>query len=426
MTAVADPDDVATSGRSGGTLRRAGRALREPAYRWWFGSQVMSSSGTMTQGVAQSWLILQMTGRAFDLGLLSVVTWAPVLLGGAWAGAVVDRVDRRRLLAITQAAFIVLCTAQAILIGTGAMRAWMIFAFGLAGGVVTAIDGPARQVYVLELVGRDHLASAVGLNEVVLNAARIFGPAIGGVLLATVGAGPCFAVNAASYLPVLFLLARYRPRPLDDVPVRGPRPKVADGLRAVAGDPAIGACMLIAIATGMLFNLGVAVPVLARQTFHLGGGGYGALMAAFGIGAVPGAIAAASTSGHPTGTNIRRLSVVTTVLILLTAAAPGAIAAFVGIAVAGFFSIWLIAIANTLVQLRSRPEMRGLVMGVWTMALPGSVPVTGMIAALVGQVAGGRAAFGLSGAALLVVCAVTWRRLGSAQAVETVPASTRT
>jgi hypothetical protein len=410
----------------GNPLRRAGRALREPAYRWWFGSQVLSSSGSMTQGVAGSWLILQMTGRAIDLGLLAAVTWAPVLLGGAWAGGLVDRVGRRRLLTITQCAYIVLCVAQAVLIGTGEIEAWMLYAFGLATGVVTAIDAPARQVYVLELVGREHLASAVGLNEVVINAARIFGPAVGGVLLATVGAGPCFAVNALSYLPVLFLLARYTPRRLDDVPPARRRPKVADGLRAVVADPEISACMLIAIAAGMLFNLGVSVPLLAGQAFHLGGGGYGALMAMFGIGAVPGAIAAASTSGHPTGTNIRRLTVITAVLVLLVAAAPVAIVAFAGIAVAGFCSIWLIAIANTLVQLRARPEMRGLVMGVWTMALPGSIPVTGLLAAAVGQLAGGRASFGLTGVALLIAGIATWRMLGSGQTARTMPASTLT
>ncbi len=171
--------------------------------------------------------------------------------------------------------------------------------------------------------------------------------------------------------------------------------------------------MLIAIAAGMLFNLGVSVPLLASQAFHLGGGGYGALMAAFGIGAVPGAIAAASTSGHPTGTTIRRLTVLTAVAGLLTAVSPYTVLAFVGIGLSGFCSIWLIAIANTLVQLRSRPDMRGLIMGVWTMALPGSIPVTGLIAAFVGQVAGARASFGLTGVALLIAGAATWRMLGS-------------
>lgn len=381
----------------------------------------------MTQGVAQAWLVLQMTGRPIDLGLLSVVTWAPILVGGAWAGALADRFDRRRLLTVTQFIFIALCVTQAVLIGTGDIRVWMIFLFGFATGAVSAIDAPARQVYVLELVGRDHLASAVGLNEVVINAARVFGPAVGGVLLATVGAGTCFTVNALSYVPVLFMLARYAPRRIDEV---RRRPRVVEGLRAVARDPATSSCMVIALAAGMLFNLSIAVPLLASQVFQLGGGGFGALMAAFGIGAVPGAIAAASTSGHPTGTSIRRLAVLTAIAVLATAAAPFAAVAFVGIALSGFCSIWLIAIANTLVQLRAAPEMRGVVMGVWSMVLMGSLPVTGMIAAAVGELAGGRASFGLTGVALLAAGLGTWRRLGrteiGAQAVVTEPASTLT
>src|SRR5262249_7622139 len=178
-------------------LQQIATSLQIPGYRWWFLSQILSASGTMTQGVAMSWLVLQLTGRGIDLGLLGAATFGPVLVLGAWGGAVVDRVDRRRLLIATQGLFIALGALLAVASAAGAIQVWMLFAGALAGGCILAFDGPARQVYVLELVGSDRAASAVGLYEVVINASRVLGPAVGGILLATVGATACFAVNAA-------------------------------------------------------------------------------------------------------------------------------------------------------------------------------------------------------------------------------------
>jgi MFS family permease len=390
-------------------LLRAMHALRDPKYRWWFACQVFSSSGSMTQNVAQAWLVLQITHSALDLGIFGAVSWAPVLLGGAWAGVLVDRVDRRRLLIATQTIFIVLCTAQTALVGTGQIRLWMILIFGVLNGAAMAADGPARQVYVFELVGRDRLTSAVGLYEVIVNASRVFGPATGGILLATAGVAPCFGFNAVSYLPTLWLLLRFKPAAAAPAPVRPPAARLRDGLAAVRRSPQIRSCILVAFAAGMLFNLSVATPIFVSRVLHLGGGGYGAMMAAFGLGAVPGALMAASR--EPSGPRIRVLAVLTGAAIVGTALAPDVAGAFIGIAVAGFLSIWLVAGANTLVQLRSSPQLRGRIMGVWTMALPGGYPVTALIVALVTGV-NARAGFALAGITMLIIAAVTWTSLG--------------
>ena len=393
-------------------LGRAAHALRDPVYRRWFACQVFSSSGSMAQGVAQSWLILQLTGRAVDIGLFGVISSGPALLIGAWTGALVDRFDSRRLLIATQSLFIVLCAAQAVLVASGAVRLWMLLIFGACNGAVMAVDGPARQVYVFQLVGQDRLASAVGLYEVMLNASRVLGPAAGGVLLATVGTAACFGANAASFVPTLWLLLRIRPvapapaRPAVREPVR-----VRDGLAAVRRAPEIRSCILLAAAGGMLFNLSTITPLYARQVLHLGGGGFGALMACFGVGAVPGALLAAGSAGEPTGPRIRALALLTAGAILATALAPVPVAAFLGIAVTGFLSIWLVAAANTLVQLRSEPRLRGRVMGIWTMALPGTVPFTGMLSAVAAQV-NARAGVALAGVVLAVVAVITWTALG--------------
>jgi len=393
-------------------------SLRTPSFRWWFLSQVFSASGTMTQGVAQSWLVLRLTGSGLELGILGSCYMLPVLFGGPWAGALVDRVDRRRLLAVTQLLFILLAAALAALTFTGTVRVWMLFALAFATGAVSAPDGAARQVYVLDLVGRERLASAVSLNEVVINVSRVLGPATGGIFLATLGVPFCFVANAVSYLPPLaVLLAQRRRGSRSAAPIRpGPpgRGAVRAGLRYAWSTPALRYCLLMAAASGMLFNLGVGLPLLATRTFALGGGGYGLMMATFGAGGVAGALLAASGRGMPSGGSVRRLALLTGVAILATAVAPAAGLAFAALGVTGALSIWFIARANTLAQLRAVPSMRGRVMGVWVMALPGAQPITSPVVGFTAEAAGPRAGFGLAGAVLLVVVAAGWRSLADA------------
>jgi MFS family permease len=389
------------------------------AYRWWFGSQVLSASGGMTQGVAQSWLVLHLTHSAFLLALTTTTTYTPLLLGSAWAGSLVDRFDRRRVLVLTQAAFMVLGVALGALVLTGAVRVWMLFAFAFVNGSISAIDAPTRQVFVLELVGTDCAASAVSLNEIVINASRVLGPALGGVLLATVGFAVCFFVNAASFLPplgvVVVLLWRRgwarRPATGDE---RGAG-RVREGLAFAWRHPAIRYTMLMAVASGMLFNLAATLPLMATRAFHMGAGGYGALMATFGAGAIFGAILAGAGPAWPSGRRVRALAALTGAEVCLAAASPRAGLLFAGLALAGFLSIWFIALANALVQLRTAPGLRGRVMGIWTMAMPGMTPVTSLLVGGVATWAGGgvgaRDAFGLSGVAMLLTAGLAWRSL---------------
>ena len=400
-----------TAGRM--SLFHAFRSLEEPVYRWWFLSQVFSASGSTTQMVAQTWLVLKLTGKGVDLGLLSSCALLPVLVGGPWAGALVDRVDRRRLLIVTQSIFVGLAGLLAVLAATGAIRLWMLFVLAAISGAVSAPDAAARQVYVVELVGRDRLASAVSLYEVVLNASRVLGPAAAGVLLATVGAAPCFEFNAVSFLaPLLVLLVHRTVSPTYkglEAPTRWGEFRA--GLRYVWEFRAIRTCLFLAAASGMLFGLGVTLPLLTTRVFHLGSGGYGLMMAAFGLGALPGALLAASTRRHPTGKSVASLAAATGVCVVLTASAVGVDLAVVGLLLTGCVSIWFIARTNTLVQIETDPPMRGRVMGIWVMALPGASLVTAPMVGWVIDTVGPREGFGLAGVALVVTAVLGWRSL---------------
>jgi MFS family permease len=386
-------------------------ALRVPAYRWWFGSQVLSASGNMAQAVALAWLTLQLGGRPFDLGLLSVASFGPLLLLGPWAGTLLDRVDRRRTLVATQVAFIAVSSALALLTATGAIRIWMAFALAAASGAVFALDAPARQVYVLDLVGSERTASAVGMFEVIVNAARVVGPAASGILIATVGTTSCFVLNAASFVPPLLVLLAFGPVHQERAPAARGLAAIREGFAHVRQRPAILHTLLMAVASGMVFNTGVALPVFATDTLGLGSAGYGGLVAAFGLGAIPGALAAARTAGLPTARRVRELCLLAGAAVLVVALAPGAAAAYAAMAAAGFVAIWFVALANTLVQLRAAPAVRGRVMALWTMAQPGMNPVTGLLVGAVTELSGPRAGVGIGGAALVATSLLGWRAL---------------
>jgi MFS family permease len=249
--------------------------------------------------------------------------------------------------------------------------------------------------------------------EVIVNAARVVGPAVGGVLIATVGVTACFAANAASFVPTLLVLLRLQPTRRLEPPGRlRALTAVREGLGYVRRRPAIAALLAMAVASTFLFNPGVALPLLATQVFGLGSIGYGALVAAFGLGAIPGALAAARTVGEPNGRRIRLLCLLTGGIVIATALAPSAWLAYAGMAVCGFVSIWFIALANTLVQLRSEARVRGRVMGLWTMALPGMSPVTALVAGGITQGIGARVGWAVGGASLAGAAVAGWRALG--------------
>ncbi|MFE1320595.1 MFS transporter [Kitasatospora phosalacinea] len=396
--------------RAPGVLARIGGALREPRFRVWFLGQLTSASGSMAQSVALSWVVLERTGNALWLSALTACFWGPTLLLGPWAGALVDRYDRRRLLLITQPLLMAIAATLSVLAATDRLTIVPILVLSALSGATTTVDAPARQVYVIDLVGEEAVASAVGLWEVALNAARVLGPGAAGALLATTGPAACFAVNGLAYCAPLLVLTRLAPSAV--TPPRGAKRggEVREGFGYVWRTPLLRTLMPMVAFSGLIFSMGIALPPLVERSLHLGGGGYGAMMAAFGLGGLPGALLAAGAP-EPSARRVRLLALATGVSILCVAWAPAAPVAFVAMAATGLTSIWFIAAANTLVQLRSEPGLRGRVMALWGVAMTGTVPFTGLLVTALAQHVDARVAFSLSGAGLALATLAGWRAL---------------
>lgn len=393
-------------------IARMGQALRGRDFRTWFYGQLTSASGTLAQGVALSWLVFELTHDAVWLTVLTACTWGPTLLLGPWAGALVDRSDRRRLLLATQGLMMGLGLTLALVTALGGVHLWVLLLLATCTGLVATVDSPARQVFVVDLVGAESVASAVGLWEVALNASRVIGPSVAGALLAAGGPAFCFAFNALAYAAPMLALVKLRPA--DGGPrreaVRRPRASARGGLAYARRSPVIRGLLPMSAASGLIFAMNLTLPPLVGRSLHLGGGGYGLLMAAFGLGGLPGALLAASAP-EPTPRRVRRLAVATSAAVLSTALAPNAPLAVAGMAAVGLTSIWFIATANTLAQLRAEPEMRGRVMSLWGSAMTGTLPFTGLAVTSVAQHVGPRTGFSLSGVALLLATLAAWRSL---------------
>ena len=387
-------------------ILRTFSALSVRNYRRYAFGQAVSLSGTWMQRVAQAWLVLDLGGSGTDIGVVAALQFLPLLVFGAWGGVVVDRLDKRRLLVATQSASGLLALGLGVLTATGVVELWMVMA--LAGGLGCAhlLDVPGRQSFVMEIVGRDQLANAVTLNSVVVNAARMTGPALAGVLIVTVGTAACFLLNAASYLIVVWAFAGMRQAELQRAAVVPRAPgQLREGLAYAWHEPALrGPLLLMAVVGALAYEFQVVLPLLARFSFDGDAGTYGAMTACMGLGAVvAGLIVAGRTPTAPR--SLVTAAYVFGILILVTAAAPTLALAMVALVGVGAASISLLALANTTVQLTAAPEMRGRVMALWSIAFLGTTPIGGPVVGWVSEQMGPRAGLVLGGVATICAAA---------------------
>jgi MFS family permease len=392
--------------------RQVVSSLRQRNYRLFFLGQLVSVAGTWMQTVAQSFLVLGLTHSGTQLGLTTAARFVPMLLFGPMGGLIADRMDKQRVMYVTQTLSGVLVAAFAVLIATHSIQLWIVYVLAVALGCVNVFDNPARQSFISEMVSAKDLPNAVTLNSVSINMARIFGAALGGVIAAGLGLGLCFACNALSFGAVLISLAAMRKSEL--LPARRvprERGQVRQGLRYVRSTPElIIPLVMIAVIGTLAWEFPVTLPLMARRVFHGGAAAYGLMASVMGIGAVVGGLISASRP-RPRTRALCLAAVGWGIAILAASAAPTLPLELVALAFVGYGSITFNSQAKTTLQLAAKPTMRGRVMALWALAWLGSTPLGGPIVGWVGQVAGARWALVIGGVPTLLCGVLAWPAL---------------
>jgi MFS family permease len=408
------------------------RAFRHPAFRLYWTGQLVSLVGTWMQSVAQGWLLHRLTSSAFMLGFLGFLQFLPVLLLTLWAGVIADHVNKRHLILATQTAALIQAALFALLVSFGSIQAWMVLVLAFVFGIINAFDLPARQSYLVELVGKEDLPNAIAVSSASFNVARILGPAVAGVLLATTphllaaiglgrdgavsyaGEAACFWVNALSYVAMLVALMRIG----GGVEIaRGERQAtwttLAEGVRYAWGVSSIrNLLLLLGITGGLGFQFLTLLPVYVRDLLHADANTYGLLVSAFGVGALLAAVLMTRKSDRWT---LRR-----NLLVGLTSSGVGlgvfAWARWLPLSMAmgflaGFGLILYVASTNTLIQLTTEDRFRGRVMSLYTLMFIGLAPFGALLAGSIAQKAGAPASTTVSAAVLLAGAAWVVYRL---------------
>jgi MFS family permease len=359
-------------------VRRSFHSLSVPNYRRYFAGQVVSLSGNWMQTVAAVWLILSLTGSGVAVGLTTALQFLPMLLFGAWGGLFADRFPKRRLLMVTQALMALPAIGLFAVTEAGTVAPWMVYLAVFAMGAVNAVDNPTRQSFVIEMVGPDRVVNAVSLNSVIVQSARIVGPAIGGLLIAAFGVGLCFGVNAFTFAAMIVALWRMDPAQLRAAPTGGREPgAIRAGLRYVKRTPALAVPLALMALVGTFgFNFQVVLPLLARFSFDGGPGTYAVLVSAMGVGSVAGALI---TGAHGrTGPRlIAAAALGFGVSALLSAAMPALALEIPMLALLGAAAVTFAASINSTLQLAVEPAMRGRVMALYSVVFLGSTPIGG-------------------------------------------------
>jgi MFS family permease len=380
-------------------------------FRLFFIGQAVSVTGTWMQSVAAAWLVLQLarSHAGLALGLLAALNFGPMLFLGAFGGLLADRRDKRSILIATQSIFAVLALALWALVAANVVQLWMVYALTLLQGMVTAIDMPARQSFYVEMVGQAELTNAISLNSAVMTGTRIIGPALAGILIATIGLAPCFLVNAVSYAAVIVGLRLMRPLELQRTRAERRKGQLREGLAYVwrtaeLRDPLVWMAFVFAFS----FNFSILFPLLAKDVFGGDAGTLGLLLSLLGVGSLLGALVMARQE-HPNPRRLALGSAAFGLASIVVAFAPTLLSELVLLVPMGFVSMVFMITGNSTLQLTSRPDMRGRVMALYGIVFLGSTPIGGPIAGWAAEQLGPRGAFALGGAiAVLVGVAGMW------------------
>ena len=387
-------------------------ALRHRNFRLFFLGQGTSLVGTWMQSVALGWLVLQITDSAYWVGLVSALGTLPVLLFSLPAGVVADRVNKRRVVTVTQALSMAQALVLAALVATHRVELWHVVAAAVFLGLVNAVDIPTRQSLFVELVGKDDLMNAIALNSSAFNAARIIGPAVGGVLIAGVGIAACFFLNGLSYVAVLAgLLAMRLPAWVPPAALEGGVARFREGARYIFGDRRVRALVAnTAVLSIFGFPYTVLMPVFARDVLHVGARGLGFLMASMGVGAVVAALGVAVFGPRlPRGRVVAHAGPAFGLCVAAFALTRWFPLAVVMLLLAGATMVANNAVTNTLLQTLVPDGLRGRVMGAYTFVFVGMAPFGAYQAGWLAERIGVQEAVAAGGLVCAAVSLVMWR-----------------
>jgi MFS family permease len=411
---------IALRGRTFRSLRR------HRNYRLFFTGQLVSVAGTWMQNIALVWLVIQLSGSALAVGALAFCRFLPFLLLGLVSGVVVDRLDTRRLLIVTQATAMLVSIALAIVTLTGVATLPVVYTLAAVGGLILVFDSPGRQTLTFQMVGPRELPNAVALNSGLFNASRVVGPALAGVLIAVTGVGLCFVVNAVSFLAVLVALKEMRVEELTPV-VKSRETRMLAGIRegvawSARSPLALTVLVVVTVVSTVGFNFNVLVPLLASQTLDVGAATFGLLSAGFGLGALLGALVTATLRRASPRTFVAGAIGFSLALLALAATHDVAVALSLLFVLGVSFSLFT-ASANALLQLASPDHLRGRVVSLYLFAFVGLAPVGGLVTGWLAEVGGTGLAFAVGGVSGVAAAAWAFRRF-SAQASESLERGT--
>ena len=376
-------------------------------YRLYYFGQIISTSGTFMQMVAQAWLVLDLTHSGKALGLATALQYLPILFLGPYGGVITDRIAKRKILFWTQSLSGVLALVLGGLVATGLIRVWMVYVLAACLGLVNCFDNPTRQTFHIELVGAENVRNAVTLYSILVNLARIVGPALAGVLIATVGLAPCFIINGVSFSAVVVMLAMMNPDELlVSKPVPRTRGQIREGFKYVLATPVLGVSLLMMAIVGTLtFEFQVSLPLIAHSTFHGDARSYAFLASSMGFGAAFGGIFFASRKGF-TPAKLVGASLLFGLAVLAAAFMPTLALSGLALVAVGVCSINFSSLGNSILQLGSAPHMRGRVMSLWSVAFLGSTTIGGPIVGWCAEEIGARWGLALGGLAALIAAAL--------------------
>ncbi|MEV4003452.1 MFS transporter [Actinomadura sp. NPDC049753] len=388
------------------------RSLRNRNFRLFTAGSLVSNTGTWMQRVAQDWLILELSHNdGTALGITTGLQFLPMLLFGLWGGVIADRYSKRRVLVLAQVAMGLLALVLGLLAVTGSARLWHVYLLALGLGVATVVENPARQTFVVEIVGRTDLPNAIALGGACFNIARVLGPAVAGLLIAAIGTGPVFLVNAASYVAVLASLAAMRAGELSSAePVPRGKGQLREGLAYVrARRELVMVLLLLGLVATFGMNFAVTIPLLAKEVFHAGATSFGLASTMLAAGSLAGALVAARRV-RPTRRLLLGAAALFGVLEMAVSLMPWYWLFLALLVPTGAAVLTFTTTANSTMQLDVAPAMRGRVMALYTLVFLGTNPLGAPLIGRLSELVGPRLAMTLGGAvsalAPLLVAAV--------------------